>query len=84
MISSLFSLGYPICDTKTATPLYNDNEACIKWFHNMMTKGNCHTEQHENAVCEWVANGILTVLHVSGKTNIANIFTKEMHDGTNS
>ncbi len=49
-----------------------------------MTKGNCHIEQCKNAVCEWVADGTLTVLHVSRKTNIANIFTKEMRDGTNS
>jgi hypothetical protein len=68
MISSLSSLGYPIRDTKTATPLYNDNEACIKWCHNMTTKGNRHIEQRENAVREWIANGTLTVLHVSGKT----------------
>jgi hypothetical protein len=49
----------------------------------MTTKGNCHIKQCENAVWEWVADGTLTVLHVSGKTNIADIFTKEMHDGAN-
>jgi hypothetical protein len=42
MIFSLSSLGYPICDTNTATPLYNNNEACVKWCHNMTTKGNHH------------------------------------------
>jgi hypothetical protein len=31
MISHLASLGYPINDATTATPLYNDNEVCIKW-----------------------------------------------------
>ncbi len=50
MIFSLSSLGYPIHNTKTATPLYNDNKVCIKWCHNMTTKGNCLIEQHENAV----------------------------------
>jgi hypothetical protein len=83
MIFSLSSLGYPIRNTNTATPLYNYNKACIKWCHNMTTKGNCHIEQCENAVQEWVANGTLTVSHVSGKTNIADIFTKEMHNGAN-
>jgi hypothetical protein len=83
MISSLFSLGYPICDTKAASLLYNNSKACTKWCHNMTTKGNCHIEQRENAVQEWVANGILTVSHVSGKTNIADIFMKEMRDGAN-
>ncbi len=80
---ALSSLGYPICNTKTATPLYNNNEVCIKWCHNMTTKGNFHIKQCENAVQEWVADGTLTVLHVSGKTNIADIFTKEMCNGAN-
>ncbi len=55
MISSLSPLGYPIRDTKNATPLYNDNKACMKWCQNMTTKGNHHIEQCENAVWEWVA-----------------------------
>ena len=49
----------------------------------MTTKSNCHIKQCENAVQECVANGTLTVLHVSGKTNIANILTREMRDGAN-
>jgi hypothetical protein len=83
MISSLSSLGYPIRDTKATTLLYNNNKACIKWCHNMTTKGNRHIEQCKNAVQEWVADSTLTVLHVSGKTNTANIFTKEMRGGAN-
>jgi hypothetical protein len=65
MIPSLSSLGYPIHNTKTMTPLYNDKKACIKWCQNMTTKGNCHIKQCENAVWEWVADSTLTVLHVS-------------------
>jgi hypothetical protein len=40
MILHLQSLGYPINDTDIATPLYNDNKACVKWCHNLTTKGN--------------------------------------------
>jgi hypothetical protein len=80
MISSLSSLGYPISDADSPTPLYNDNDACVKWCHNTTTKSNRHIENWENSVREWVANGTLTVLHVCGKTNIADIFTKEMRD----
>jgi hypothetical protein len=40
MISSLSDLGYPIDDTTLPTPLYNDNDACVKWCHNMTPKGN--------------------------------------------
>jgi hypothetical protein len=49
----------------------------------MTTKGNRHIENRKIAVREWVADGTLTILHVNGKTNIADIFTKEMHDGAN-
>jgi hypothetical protein len=83
MISSLSSLGYPISDADSPTPLYNDNDACVKWCHNMTTKGNRHIENRENFVREWVPDGTLTVSHVCGKTNIANIFTKEMRDAAN-
>ncbi len=83
MISSLSSLGYPINDADSPTPLYNDNNACVKWCHNMTTKGNCHIKNRENSIWEWVADGTLTILHVCGKTNIADIFTKEMRDAAN-
>ncbi len=83
MILSLLSLGYPISDADLATALYNDNDACVKWCHNMTTKGNQHIKNWDNSVCKWVADGTLTVSHVSGKTNIADIFTKEMRDSAN-
>ncbi len=52
MISSLLSLGCPIKDAETATPQYNDNNTCIKWCHNMTTKGNQHIKNCKNSVCE--------------------------------
>jgi hypothetical protein len=81
MILHLQSLGYPINDTDTATPLYKDNEACVKWCHNLTTKGNRHIEHRENATREWVEDGSIAVLHVDGKCNPSDIFTKEMRDG---
>ena len=83
MILHLQSLGYPIDDTDLATTIYNDNEACVKWCHNLTTKGNRHIEHRENATREWVADGSLAVSHVSGKCNPSDIFTKEMRDGAN-
>jgi hypothetical protein len=83
MILHLQSLGYPINDTDSATPLYNDNDACVKWCHNLTTKGNRHIELRENATREWVEDGTITVSHVSGKCNPSDIFTKEMCDGAN-
>jgi hypothetical protein len=83
MMSHLSSLGYPITDTETATTVYNDNEACIKWCHTMTTKGNQHIEHQENAVKEWVEANSISVSHISGKCNPSDIFTKEMRDGSN-
>ncbi len=73
--------GYDIVDTAEASPLYNDNESCIKWSHNMTMKQIRHMEMRKNAVCEWAQDAFLKVLHVSGRINPADIFTKEMRDG---
>jgi len=37
MILHLASLGYPITDAEQPSPLYNDNEACVKWCHAFVT-----------------------------------------------
>jgi hypothetical protein len=73
--------GYDIVDMAEASPLYNDNESCVKWSHNMTTKQIRYMEMCENAVREWVQDAFLKVLHVSGRINQADIFTKEMCDG---
>jgi hypothetical protein len=83
MISSLSDLGYPIDDTTLPTPLYNDNDACVKWCHNMTTKGNRHIKNCKNSTREWVTDETITATHVAGKCNISDIFTKEMQDGAN-
>ena len=61
LILHLQSIGYPINDTDIATPLYNDNDACVRWYHNLTTKGNRHIEHRENATPEWVADGSIAV-----------------------
>jgi hypothetical protein len=76
------SSGFVILHTLTPSPLYNDNAACIQWAHNMTSKKIRQMELRENSVREWVENKTLTVLHVSGRVNLADIFTKEMRDGT--
>jgi hypothetical protein len=81
MISSLSNLGYPINDTTLPTPLYNNSDACVKWCHNMTTKGNQHVKNCGNSTRKWVADGTITVTQVAGKCNVSNIFTKEMQDG---
>jgi hypothetical protein len=73
--------GHNILDTINASPLYNNNESCVRWSHNMTTKQIRHMEMRENAVHEWVQDASLQILHVPGWINPADIFTKEMQDG---
>ena len=73
--------GHDIVDTAAASLLYNDNESCVKWSHNMTTKQIRHMEMRENAVREWVQDSSLKVVHVPGRINPADIFMKEMRDG---
>jgi hypothetical protein len=81
LADDIWKNGYDIVDTAEASPLYNDNESCVKWSHHMTTKQIRHMEMRKNAVCEWVQDAFLKVLHVSGRINLADIFTKEMRDG---
>jgi hypothetical protein len=81
LANSVHESGQDISDTLSPSPIYNDNEACVQWSHNMTTKQIQHMEMRKNTVREWVQDPSLNVLHVKGKTNPANIFTKEMRDG---
>jgi hypothetical protein len=81
LAESVRTSGFVIPDTAEASPLYNDNESCVHWSHNMTTKQIRHMEMRENAVREWVQDSYLQVLHVPGRINPADIFTKEMRDG---
>jgi hypothetical protein len=81
LANNVWKNGYDIIYTAEASPLHNDNESCVKWSHNMTTKQIRHMEMRKNAVREWVQDAFLKVLHVSGRINPADIFTKEMHDG---
>jgi hypothetical protein len=49
---------------------------------NMMSKAACHIELRKNLVREWVRDNTLKVRYVAGKLNLADIFTKEMRNGT--
>jgi hypothetical protein len=81
LADSIRSSGYDILDTLAPSLFYNDNAACIQWSHNMTSKKIWHMELQENLVCEWVKDGILNVLHIKGRVNPADIFTKEMRNG---
>ena len=54
--------------------------ACVQWSHNKTSKGIRHIQIRKNAVRESVQNGSILVLHVAGKNNLSDIFTKEDKD----
>jgi hypothetical protein len=60
------------------TTIYNDNKACIQWSKNATSKGLHHIQMRENR--ENIASKFVTICHVDGKHNMADIFTKEMKD----
>ena len=66
----------------SSTTLYNDNAACVKWSKNMTTKGLRYIQIRENAVRESVLSKFITVKHIAGKLNLADLFTKEDRDCT--
>ncbi len=79
---SVSKSGHSLSDSDSPTLLFNNNDACVKWSHNMTSKAAQHIKLRENSIREWVPNKTLDVLHVAGKINPANIFTKEMRNGT--
>jgi hypothetical protein len=79
---SISESGLPLPNATLPTVLYNDNDAYVNWSYNMTSKAAHHIELQKNSVCKWVHNKSIKVVHVAGKTNPADIFTKEMRYGT--
>ena len=46
----------------------------------MTSKNIRHMELKDNSVREWCNDGTIKVLHVAGKCNVSDIFTKEIRD----
>ena len=46
---------------------YNDNNACVCWSKSTTTKGLRH-----------ITFAKIKILHIAGKSNLADMFTKEM------
>jgi hypothetical protein len=79
---SFTKTSFPILDINKKTLIYNDNNACVKWSHNMTLKVARHIELCKNLAQEWVQDKTIAVEHIAGKINLADIFTKEMCNGT--
>jgi len=64
------------------TTIFNDNKACFDWSKRCTTKGLRHIQMRKNFVQENVACNFVTISHIGGKSNLADLFTKEMKDTT--
>jgi hypothetical protein len=60
--------------------VYNDNQACVNWSKSSTTKGLHHIQMRENLVRENITNQFVSIIHIDGKLNLADLFTKEMKD----
>eukprot|EP00957_Ditylum_brightwellii_P022552 1701271-Ditylum_brightwellii.AAC.1 len=65
---------------KAPTGIYNDNNACMCYSHNLMTKGLCHIQIRVNDVQEAVQDGTVMVKHIAGEVNLSGLFMKEGKD----
>jgi hypothetical protein len=80
LLCSVSDNGHTLNNISSPTILYNNNDACVKWSHDMTSKDTCHIELQENSILKWVQNKTLNGVHFAGKFNPADIFTKEMKD----
>ena len=62
------------------TNIYNDKSAWVYWAHSITTKGLCHIQIRDNAIREAVQNKFVSVQHIAGAVNLADLFTKEQKD----
>ena len=62
------------------TPIYNDNMACVQWSKNKTNRNIRRIQIRENVTREAVQNKQVEIHHIEGKSNPADIFTKEQKD----
>jgi hypothetical protein len=80
LVQTLEFLGVKDDFMPTTTTVFNDNMACVNWAKCSTTKGLRHIQMKENHVLESVLSNFVTIKHIDGKINLADIFTKEMKD----
>jgi len=80
LVQLLDFLGFKDVFMPGTNIIYSDNNACINWSKWSMTKGLHHIKMRENHVHENVENHFVSIEHIGGKQNLADLFTKEMKD----
>jgi hypothetical protein len=80
LVQILDFLGVEDIFMPSVNTVYNDNMACVNWSKCTTTKGLRHIHMKENRVRESIHSNFVTIKHIDGKINLADIFTKEMKD----
>ena len=80
LVQILDFLGFKDIFMPGTNTIYNDNNACVNWSKRCTTKGLRHIQMKENHVRENVENSFVLIKHITGKQNLADLFTKEMKD----
>ncbi len=62
-------------------PIYNDNRGAVDWCKGTITKKTRHIDIQENFVKENI-NRTISLSHIPGKTNLADLFIKEFKDSS--
>jgi len=72
-----------LTDANRPTPVYNDNDnqGCVDWSKTTSTKGLRNLNIRDCAVRDSIQAEEVTIHHIQGVINPADIFTKEMKDG---
>ena len=80
LVQILDFLGVKHIFMPSVNVIYNDNQACVNWSKACTTKGLHHIQMRENRVWENALTNFVSIHHIDGKHNFADIFTKEMKD----
>ena len=69
-----------LTDNDHPTAVYNNNQGCVDWCKTTTTSGMKHMCLRENAIRESILEDEISIHHIAGKRNSADIFTKELKD----
>jgi hypothetical protein len=64
-----------LLDTTIPTNVYNDNRGSVNWSNSFSTKGMHYVNIRENAVREARVMNEVSIQHILGAANPANLFT---------
>jgi hypothetical protein len=71
-----------LLDTTIPTNVFNDNCGAVDWSNSFSTKGMRHVNIRENAVREARVPNEVSIQHIPGMCNPADMFSKEFKSDT--